>query len=280
VTSGSSHAIRAFVNDTTVIRHGHAPFCSCCCRPTDTVVGDAMNERARSQELPLLKCPSDAYNGADNRFQRATPQNQFDSGYARGNYAINGGTSQRCLMGVLNNRPIDSKCTDGIQVEGPDLITNDSRAWGNGIAGINKSFRFNQLQRGLSKTIAIEEIRAGVNPADRRGAWALGVVGSSVTYDHGLYGSNGPDAGEDLIQGCFFAVAKAGMGQLEALGMPCVMNVTIDISERATSRSMHSGGVNLLKVDGSAQFIADSVDATIWHYMHSRTDTSHFDQTF
>jgi prepilin-type N-terminal cleavage/methylation domain-containing protein len=243
-------------------------------------VGDAANERARAQELPVLKCPSDAYNGADNRFQRATPVNQFDSGYARGNYAINGGTSQRCLMGVLNNRPIDPRCTDGVQVDGPDLITNDFRAWGNGIAGINKSFRLTQIQRGLSKTVAVEEIRAGVNPSDRRGVWALGFIGSSTTYDHGLYGSNGPNAGDDLIQGCFFAAAKAGPGALEVLAMPCGLNGLPDISERATSRSMHSGGVKLLKLDGSVTFVFDDVDGTIWHFMHSRTDTTHFDRSF
>ncbi|MBI3838369.1 MAG: DUF1559 domain-containing protein [Planctomycetia bacterium] len=243
-------------------------------------VGDSANERARSQELTVFKCPDDPYNGSDNHFQRATPLKQFDSGYARGNYALNGGTSQRCLMGMLKGRPIDSKCTDGIRVEGPDLVTNDSTAWGNGIAGVNKSFRLSQFQRGLSKTIAVEEIRAGVNSADRRGVWALGLVGSSATYDHGIYGSNGPNTGEDLVQGCFFIVAQAGAGQLEALAMPCVLNTNIDLSERATSRSLHSGGVNLLKLDGSAAYVSDGVDSTIWHYMHSRTDAVHFDQFF
>jgi prepilin-type processing-associated H-X9-DG protein len=242
-------------------------------------VGDSANERTRSQELPVLKCQDDPYNGSDNRFQRATPLKQLDSGYARGNYALNGGTSQRCLMGQLNGRVIDTKCTDGIQVEAPDLINTDSRAWGNGVAGINRSFNFAQIQRGLSKTIAVEEIRAGVNSADRRGVWALGLVGSSGTYDHGIYGSNGPNTGEDLIQGCFFIVAQAGTGQLEALAMPCVLNTGIDISERATSRSLHAGGVNFLKLDGSAAYVSDAVDSTIWHYMHSRTDTAHFDQS-
>ena len=243
-------------------------------------VGDSRNERARSQELALLKCQSDGYNGAENRFQRATPLDQSDLGYARANYAINGGTSQRCLMGMLEGRPIDPDCTDGIRVQGANLLVTDSSAWGNGIAGINKSFRFSQFTRGLSKTVAVEEIRAGVNPADRRGVWALGSVGSSLTYDHGKYGSLGPNTGEDLIQGCFFAVAKAGSGQLDALGMPCALNQGIDISERATSRSMHGGGINLLMLDGSTVFVSDDIDVAVWHYMHSRTDTTHFDQTF
>jgi prepilin-type N-terminal cleavage/methylation domain-containing protein len=235
-------------------------------------IADASNERARSQELSLLKCPTDAFNGPDNRFQRATPFKIVDSGYARGNYAINAGTSQRCVM----QAGAKSNCPDGVQLEGP-LLGAHSSVWGNGIAGVNKSFRFSQIQRGLSKTVAVEEIRAGVNAADRRGAWALGFVGSSATYDHGLYGSNGPNFGNDLIQGCFFAAATAGPGALEVLAMPCELYSVPDISERATSRSMHSDGVMLLKLDGSVTFVSDDMDGTIWHYMHSRTDTTHID---
>ena len=32
-----------------------------------------------------------------------------------------------------------------------------------------------------------------------------------------------------------------------------------------------------LKLDGSVAFVSDDVDGTIWHYMHSRTDTTHID---
>jgi len=178
-------------------------------------------------------------------------------------------------MGTLNGRPIDADCIDGINVLGPDLLRTDSSAWGNGIGGINKSFRIAQISRGLSKTVAIEEIRAGVNSSDRRGVWALGSVGSSLTYDHGKYGNNGPNRGDDLVQGCLFVVAKAGFGQLESLGMPCGLSQEIDISEGATSRSMHGAGVNLLKLDGSVLMVTDDVDPSVWHYMHCRSDTAH-----
>ena len=236
-------------------------------------VGHASHERVRSLELAVLKCPSDAYNVEDNHFQRSLPLKFTDRGYARGNYALNAGTSQRCLMGILEGRAIDSDCTDGIRVEGPSLLVSDSSAWGNGVAGINKSFRFSQITRGLSKMVAVEEIRAGANPADRRGVWALGFVGSSVTYDHGKYGSKRPNGGDDLIQGCFFAVAKEGIGQLETRGMSCGLKQRLDISERATARSMHSGGVNVLHLDGSVIFVADDVDETIWHDMHNRASS-------
>ena len=63
-----------------------------------------------------MKCPSDPANGADNHFQRAG-LDAIDAGYARGNYAINGGTNRRCLM-RLSKRT--TTCTDGIQVDGTD----------------------------------------------------------------------------------------------------------------------------------------------------------------
>ncbi len=235
-------------------------------------IADASNEGARSQELPILKCPSDAFNGPGNQFQRSTPFDEVDSGYARGNYALNAGTSQRCVM----DAPLNINCTDGLHLVGP-LVGGHSSVWGNGIAGINKSFRFSQILRGLSKTVAVEEIRAGVNTADRRGVWALGFVGSSITYDHGLFGNNGPNLGNDRIQGCFFAAARAGPGGLEALAMPCQLYASPDISERATSRSMHPGGILLLKLDGAVAFVSNDVDGTIWHCMHSRNDTTHID---
>jgi prepilin-type processing-associated H-X9-DG protein len=39
---------------------------------------------------------------------------------------------------------------------------------------------------------------------------------------------------------------------------------------QATSRSLHPGGVQVLMMDGSARFIADSVDPNVWHATHSR----------
>jgi len=230
-------------------------------------VGDASNAEARATELAIMKCPTDAANAADNHFQRSGLASA-DRGYARGNYAINGGTSRRCLM-RLSKRKLT--CKDGVSVDGTDLERDASKVWGNGIAGVNRGMRRAELTCGLSHLVFIEEIRAGVHPLDRRGVWALGFPGSSVTACHGIYGNNGPNSGTDAIQGC--SQVSANVLDLESQGMPCLRSTSdpnYEISERATARSTHAGGVNLLMADGSARFVTDSVSKRTWHNLHKR----------
>jgi prepilin-type N-terminal cleavage/methylation domain-containing protein/prepilin-type processing-associated H-X9-DG protein len=226
--------------------------------------GHPNNEKARSTELAIMKCPTDSYNGADNHFQRSLVAS--DAGYARGNYAMNLGTNHSCLTGFPG-------CQDGFSFEGQDLASNNRRVWGSGIGGANNSTQFREFPNGLSRTVALEEIRAGIDPWDRRGVWALGFVGCSATSAHGNSGGNGnqgPNKGLDFIQGCPQLQSRLG-GRLDAENMPCnYRRIPIEISERATARSLHSDGVNLLMADGSTHFVVDSVDADVWHYMHRR----------
>jgi prepilin-type processing-associated H-X9-DG protein len=230
-------------------------------------VGDGSNARGRATELPLMLCPTDSANTVENHFQRSGLA-AADDGYARGNYAINGGTNRRCLM-RLSRRKVN--CKEGVLVDGSDLQRDTSKVWGNGVAGVNRGMRRAEFTGGLSQIICVEEIRAGLHPLDRRGVWALGFPGSSITACHGLYGNNGPNRGKDAIQGC--SDVAAHIADLEQQGMPCLKSQTdprLEISERATARSMHVGGVNLLMADGSAHFIADSIETQAWHSLHKR----------
>jgi len=170
-----------------------------------------------------------------------------------------------------------SGCTNGFNVADPDLLHKNMVVWGTGLGGINKSFRLKDFPGGTSRMTAVDEIRAGIDPVDPRGVWALGMVGSSITCCHGIYnlGATGPpnnlSPNADDVVGCSKLLAKYGLPQLTQMGMPCQVNTAngIEVSIQATSRSMHPMGVHILMLDGSAHYISENIDPQVWQDLHS-----------
>lgn len=248
---------------------------------------DPANAQPRSTEIAVLKCPSDSFNGSDNLYQRGMQSDQIGFTYARGNYAMNFGTNRACYNIARTSDP--TPCEDGFTVDGTDLEFDNTTLSGNGIGGVNVSFRLADMQAGLSNLIGLEEIRAGVHPLDPRGSWALGYAGASGTMRHGVVSRNEDDAGPnnqspsaDDVQGCTKLKQVVGASRLTQLRMPCFSSgdLRAEVNYEATARSMHPGGIHALTLDGSVHFISDNVNPDVWYKLHDRKNSSPFETPF
>jgi prepilin-type processing-associated H-X9-DG protein len=224
------------------------------------------HERPRTTRLDVMNCSSDSFNRVDNPHHLQIREG-MSVDFARGNYAINGGTN------CFKTGPGTTAFLTG---DAAHLEAGESartyRLWGNGIAGFNVSFSLQEFENGASTLIALEEIRAGVHPIDPRGVWSLGQIASSVTWGHGVngddYGPNNLHPRSDDILNCGQLHNVFGTEALHEERMPCVSY--LDVNQNATSRSQHDGGVNVLFLDGATRFLSDDIDPGLWHVLHSR----------
>src|SRR5262249_3932266 len=117
----------------------------------------------RAGTIPIMLCPSDP--GQQNVFFALN-----GGGWARGNYAANAGA------GWLN-WTLGGASHDGGAIGG--ATTNNV----GGVMGINWGASLILISNldGTSTTIMFNEVRVGLNQYDRRGVWAMGLAGSSVT---------------------------------------------------------------------------------------------------
>ncbi|MCA9215956.1 MAG: DUF1559 domain-containing protein [Planctomycetales bacterium] len=236
----------------------------------DKLVSDEANVQFRLQRVEVMVCPTDDFNNPQNHFIRSLTKGGTTE-HSRGNFAINGGTQRDCQ---IPGQPADP-CPNGFFFE-YDPHTGDFAWWGNGVAGINKSFACDQIARGLSKTVLLEEVRAGIDPIDPRGVWSLGQIGASITWGHGINGDAGaPNCQHDRsddVAGCGKLTDKIGRQRLHDERMGCCWYCQGNV--QATARSMHPGGVQIAMVDGAVRFITNNVSADLWHIMHSREASS------
>ena len=232
-------------------------------------IAHANNAAIRSTQMALFNCPSDASNTAANLFARGKVKGLSGNLYARGNYAINGGPADACKKGVED-------CRDGFIAPG-DFLTTNWQVYGPGIGGVNRGIRLREITDGLSHTVAVDEIRAGIHELDPRGVWALGQVGSSITARHGMTGDagvpNSTASDADDIMGCSELTLAIGAGTLQTAGMPCFAPSKSGVlmsNNQAGARSMHPSGVHALMADSSVTFVTDDVEPSIWHAIHTR----------
>ena len=149
-------------------------------------------------------------------------------GWARGNYGMN-----------------VSPCGFGVSGRGPR----------GGVGGANFSVRLAAVRDGLTNTVAVDELRAGINEHDPRGCWAMpGLAAGTAALFNDAGAPNHPGGNSDDMENCVEA-GTAGDGSDR---MGCFDGET---TGQMAARSLHAGGVHVGLADGSVRFVADTIDA-------------------
>ncbi len=215
-------------------------------------IADPANQGPRGTPLAAMICPTDV--GRDNLYSSAAD----GPNWARGNYGANGS------IAYLNQ-----------SVPGTNPATNDwTTVWARGVMGWNTALTLDQILDGASNTILVGELRIGLAAMDRRGTWAMGAVGASALWAHGSIDAIGPNACNTLsddIVGCTALEAAVPAGLLARECMTCWPG---EVSQQATMRSRHAGGVQCCFADGSVHFLSDFIDHSTggdvtWQNLHT-----------
>lgn len=206
----------------------------------------------RGFTIKTYLCPSDT--GQDVPFTDpggAPPE----PGWARGNYACNGGTAD-----------IDHQIGGDSGVPNPPFPGISKGP----VMSIDFGATLTTIPDGTSTTFLVHEVRIGLNAMDRRGVWAMGMPGSSMVCagrDYNPTPNNRLDE-SDEIEGCW-RFWYAGIGTNN--GMGC-RSQPEKYSMGGQARSRHTGGVNAAFCDGHVQFINNSISQLTWVLLQSTND--------
>lgn len=201
------------------------------------------NLKGRNAQLDVMLCPTD--NGRSNVYDNGSGT------WARGNYGYNAGLSL-----ILSNEQAWNKTA--LDADG------NSMSCGRGVGGADVACKAAQITDGTSHTVALYELRSGLSPKDRRGVWAMPMVGSNIVSQHGSNYAGGPNdctPGTDDIKDNTLIINDVGQPVLSSeCMMPYKSENGWNISAQTAVRSKHVGGVYVGMCDGSVQFISDFID--------------------
>jgi len=217
------------------------------------VHGAAINQKARTQDVPVYLCPSDP---------------------SPGRFNTSDGPVGRCNYFVSIGRTADSFNQDG--TVGGVVWQEFTNTQFNTLQNRPGTVSIAMITDGLSNTAMFSEIKRGFNDSTLpRKPWDLFSVGTISNYL--VYQSN--------CNGTTASVRYAGLQYHRAfIGTSRYTHAVppnhdkgdcYDASaDRAflAARSYHTRGVNVLLCDGSVRFVRDSINLTTWQLMGSRAD--------
>ncbi len=215
----------------------------------------------RTNRISSLLCPSDV------KEQQLSSCSHDGGGWERGNYAASAGPGW--LHYTLDGRSGTSGSGSG--------VTGSA----GGMMGVNWGAELNQVATmdGTSATIMISEIRVGLGPVDRRGTWAMGLGGASITAANAIGDAVLPNDNtefSDDIENCNAIRMALGLGNtgLGRLRMGCSNDNLPNNwpNWQAQTRGLHPGGVNVCFGDGSVRWVRNDVSQTLWRRMLGRND--------
>ena len=208
------------------------------------------NRPALSQQIASYQCPSDDTAG------RSWHHTSFDIYYTRSNYAVCFGAHGMAIDSAGGSVTMAARNNSG------NLTTDGAFQPVEG-----KALR--DFIDGTSKTVLASELCAGKDdegynistPYDARGLWAWPNMGGGI-YTH-LRTPN-TSAQDVLWQGeCV---------DMPEMNLPCQDGGMSQDQHYVAARSRHSGGVNVVFVDGHVTFIDDTIDATVWQWLGAIND--------
>jgi prepilin-type N-terminal cleavage/methylation domain-containing protein len=221
-------------------------------------------------ELPLLKCPSDSTYGGT----QFTLNTGVNTSWARGSYAGNGGP------GFFRYTIDGRSSTDG--ATGSPTYAALTGNMG-GMFCINMGWSIARVEDGASNTVMLNHLRVGWSARDRRGTWAMGLGGASMTVGSSTGDCTVPnDQNEysDDIEDCTLVrsdLTSMGVTQTSGFGKYKMGCSNDNLPQnwpnwQAQARSPHTGGVFVCMADGSVRFVLDSITEATWLSANSRND--------
>jgi hypothetical protein len=148
--------------------------------------------------------------------------------------------------------------------------------------GVNWGAELNQVASmdGTANTIMLSEIRVGLSPRDRRGTWAMGLSGASVTAANAIGDAVLPNDNtefSDDIENCDNVRTDLRLPQRSGMGVLRMGCSNDNLPNnwpnwQAQSRSLHMTGVSVCFGDGSVRWVANNVSQVLWARMLGRND--------